>query len=181
MKPRLAEVILVLAALSGSAVAVAEDHGAMDHRMHMANMGEDAREAVDFPAPMRQHMLANMRGHLQALSAILSAMAAGKYVEAADIADEKLGLGSPGAQGCQPGDDKPTAVPMQGGMDMDNMMGQFMPAGMRKAGLAMHQSASDFATVARKGIDAGGAGPASAALAQLTQQCVACHAAYRLR
>ncbi|MDE3009552.1 MAG: hypothetical protein KGI67_01565 [Pseudomonadota bacterium] len=115
----------------------------MDHRLHMAAMGEDARGAIDFPAPMPQHMLANMRGHLQALSGILSAMAAGNYAEAAQLADEKLGLASPGAEGCQAGGGKGSAMPMSSTSDMDGMMAQFMPEGMRKAGLAMHQSASD--------------------------------------
>ncbi len=43
-------------------------------------------------------------------------------------------------------------------------MAQFMPEGMRKLGLAMHQSASDFGTEAPKAAKTGDGRPASAAL-----------------
>jgi cytochrome c556 len=65
---------------------------------------------------------------------------------------------------------------------MDHQMAEFMPEGMRNLGLEMHKSASVFAAEAMKTAKPGGSDKkALAALAQLTQQCVACHGAYRLQ
>ncbi len=64
---------------------------------------------------------------------------------------------------------------------MEQIMAQFMPEGMRKLGLAMHQSASDFGTEAPKAAKTGDGRPASAALAHMTQQCAACHSAYKVQ
>ncbi len=61
------------------------------------------------------------------------------------------------------------------------MMAQFMPEGMRKLGLAMHESASEFAMEAKNSAKSGDAKPAYAALARVTQQCVACHYTYSLQ
>jgi mono/diheme cytochrome c family protein len=63
---------------------------------------------------------------------------------------------------------------------MEQMMSQSMPAGMRAAGLAMHQAASQFSAEARAAARSRDAGKAFAALSKVTQQCVACHSAYRV-
>ena len=39
----------------------------------------DTRQHVEMPAPMRNHMLANMRDHLAALGDIQAALAAGRF------------------------------------------------------------------------------------------------------
>src|SRR4030065_1916540 len=41
----------------------------------------DPRQLVGMPAPMREHVLANMRDHLVAMGEIQAALAAGKYNE----------------------------------------------------------------------------------------------------
>ena len=59
-------------------------------------------------------------------------------------------------------------------------MAQMMPEGMRTIGTAMHKAASQFAIAV---VDAGtddDLKPALAALSKITQQCVACHSAYRM-
>jgi cytochrome c556 len=56
-----------------------------------------------------------------------------------------------------------------------------MPEGMQAAGTAMHRSASRFALEAQNSSASGDARPAMAALATLTQACVACHAGYKFK
>lgn len=169
----------ILAALTGSVAA--QDHDMMNHSVHMGAVGDDGRQLVNFPSQVRQHLLANMRNHLDALSGILAALAEGDYGKAGQIADARLGLDSPAAAGCKVGPDSPDKRKMSGPMDMKQMMARYMPESMRKVGLAMHQSASDFAVAAAKTAKTGDGKPTYAALARVTQQCVACHSAYRVQ
>jgi cytochrome c556 len=169
----------ILAAVTSSAAA--QDHNMMNHSMPMSTAGEDSRQLVNFPSQMRQHFLANMRNHFGALSGILTALADGEYGKAGAIADARLGLDSPSAAACKAGSDKPDKRKMSGRTDMRQMMAQYMPDDMREFGLAMHQSASDFATVAARAAKSGDAKRTYAALARLSQQCEACHSAYRVR
>lgn len=167
--------------LAGSLAAHADDHVMMDHRVRMAAMNADGRQLVDFPAEMREHILSNMRDHLNAVSEIMAAMSTGAYADAAKIAKTRLGMDSPAAESCKAPGASSGASRMSQPMSMHQMMAQFMPEGMRKAGLAMHQAASDFAAEAGKAEKSGDAKPAYAALARATQQCTACHAAYRVQ
>lgn len=173
-------VFIAAAALVGSVAAQAGDHDRPEHHRHMAGTGGDPRQAVDFPPEMREHTLTNMRDHLLALSDILTAMAGARYAEAARIADARLGMASPSAEGCRdeargggPQMSKPAA--------MDRQMAEFMPEGMRQAGLEMHRAASAFAAEASKSGKTANAKPALAALSRVTERCAACHAAYRLQ
>ncbi|MCB1756868.1 MAG: hypothetical protein KDJ38_15195 [Gammaproteobacteria bacterium] len=123
-----------------------------------ASMAEDdARQLVEFPEMMQQHMLANMRDHLAAINEILDQMAKGRLEEAADIAETRLGLSSLEAHGA-------------------SHMAGLMPEGMRNAGTEMHSAASQFALRAQEG----DALIAYGALPSVTAACVACHAAYRV-
>jgi len=56
-----------------------------------------------------------------------------------------------------------------------------MPPGMRDIGTAMHRSASRFAVEAQSASVSNDVRPALAALGTVMQQCVACHATYRLQ
>ena len=58
---------------------------------------------------------------------------------------------------------------------------QFMPPGMQSAGTAMHRAASQFAIVAKDASVTGDLQGSLAALAKVSQTCVACHAAYRIQ
>jgi hypothetical protein len=122
----------------------------------------DSRQAVAFPAPMRDHILANMRDHLLALQQIQQALADGAYDRAADVAERRLGMTSLEAHGA-------------------HESAKFMPEAMQAIGTGMHRAASRFAVAAADAGASGNARPALAALAQVTQQCVACHAAYRVK
>ena len=171
---------LAIVALSGGMPAIAQDHMHMDHQMHMAALAGDGREVVNFPPEMRAHTLANMRDHLEALSEILTAMSGAKYADAARIADGRLGMESPSAEGCK-GEAPAGAPQMSRPASMDHQMSQFMPEGMRMIGLEMHKSASAFAAEARKASKTGNGKPALAALSRVTQQCAACHSAFKVQ
>lgn len=174
-------------AMTFGAVAYAEapthpidDIKHMQHMEQAASFGGDTRQEVNFPPEMRQHTLANMRDHLEALSEILSKMSAGQYDKAAEVASDRLGMDSPSAEGCK-GDASTDKPQMSKPAGMDHQMGQFMPEGMRNIGLAMHQAASEFAVEANKASKTGNPKQVLAALSKVTQRCTACHTAYRVR
>jgi len=145
------------------------------HMSHMAMMSQapDARQLLDFPPPMRQHMLSQMRGHLAAIAEILTALSTGDNHKAAEIAETRLSLKSPGAAACQPSPDA-AASPMAA------MMAAHMPEEMRGLGYAMHEAAGRFAQAAAKTQSPADSQALLAALGEVTQRCTACHAAYRL-
>lgn len=173
MSNKLIATILTLA-LSGN-IALAQEHQHMAHQKPMTTVISDGRQLVEFPAEMRQHTLANMRDHLHVLSEILLALSSGQYAQAARIADARLGLDSPSAEGCK--NDGSASKPA----NMEHRMAQFMPEEMRKIGAAMHASASAFALEAKQAAKSKNAKPALTALSRVTQQCTACHAAYKLQ
>ncbi len=69
-----------------------------------------------------------------------------------------------------------SSLPVHGAADV----APHMPAGMQKIGTALHQAASRFAVEAQNASVSNDVRPALAALSTVMQQCVACHAAYRL-
>ena len=116
---------------------------------------------VRFPDMMRTHILANMRDHLLALAEIQEQLARGSYDKASEIAEQRLGMSSLGLHGAHD-------------------VAKLMPQGMQAAGTAMHRSASQFAIVAKDAAVTGDFKGSLAALARVSQTCVACHAAYRI-
>jgi len=184
---------LVLAALASVALlqpihaAGSQDGSAgapamMDHTLpghdQMDMSSADGRELVHFPPQMRTHMLGNMRDHVETLGGILHALAAADYDGAAKIAIEHLGLDSPSAAACKP---KAANAAPPAPDSMDAMMALYMPEQMRAIGLAMHTSASEFAAVAARATATHDSKAAVEALSRVTQNCVACHAGYRLQ
>lgn len=121
---------------------------------------EDARQLVNMPAPMVQHMLGNMRDHLLALTEIQQSLGKGEFLQAGEIAEKRIGMSSLNSHGAA-------------------HMAKFMPTPMQDIGTAMHQAASRFAKVAQESSVDGNALRAIDALSDITRQCVACHAAYR--
>jgi len=116
----------------------------------------DNREAVKLPDMMKTHMLGNMRDHLLALHEIQLALARGEFDKAGDIAEQRIGMSSLISHNA-------------------SHMAPFMPKGMQAIGTEMHHAASRFTLITQesdlmKSLDA---------LTKVTQQCVACHAAYR--
>jgi hypothetical protein len=123
---------------------------------------DDGRHAVEMPEMMKSHELANMRDHLLTLSEIQSALAMGKYEAAADLAEKRLGMSSLEAHGA-------------------SHMAGFMPKEMQEIGDNMHRAASRFAVVAQDAQVTRDLPRTLRALSEVTQQCVTCHAGYRLK
>ncbi len=118
----------------------------------------DTRELVQLPEMMQQHMMTNMRDHLVAINEILVSMANDKLDQAAEIAENRLGMSSLSSHGA-------------------SHMAPFMPEGMRSAGTSMHRAASRFALK----VEEGDLLPAYNALSKITSACIACHSSYRIR
>ncbi len=155
MRPKPSFLVLALA-VAGCGTLPAGEHA------HHAAPAADARQAIDFPEPLRTHTLANMRDHLAALQEIQQALGEGAPDRAAQVAENRLGM---------------TSLRSHGAHDV----AKFMPAGMQALGSQMHRAASRFALEAGNAGATGEMKPALAALAAVTAQCVACHAAYRMK
>jgi hypothetical protein len=123
----------------------------------LAAVADDGRELVRLPDMMKEHMLANMRDHLAALHEIQAALATGHLDQAGDIAEHRIGMSSLEAHNAA-------------------HMAPFMPKGMREIGNEMHHAASRFAITTQEG----DLPKALGALAKITQQCILCHAGYRV-
>jgi hypothetical protein len=155
------------AGVDGSAAA-ADMSGHDQHHAQMAGAAqpmaatEDSRLLVKYPEPLRIQTLANMRDHLATLGAIQDALARGSFDQASDLAERRLGMSS---------------LEMHGAHEV----AMYMPKDMQDAGTAMHRAASRFAIAARDASATGDMRPALAALAQVSQTCVSCHAAYRIQ
>lgn len=117
----------------------------------------DERQKVDLPDMMRQHMLANMRDHLMTLNEIHTLLGRGELDKAGDVAEARIGMSSMIAHNAA-------------------HMAPYMPKEMQAIGTEMHHAASRFAMTAKEG----DLKAAVAALSKVTEQCVACHNAYRL-
>src|SRR6476660_9222492 len=156
---------IVLSALAGfgtcySALpARAQDHQ-HDMMVPAATQG-DARLLVKFPEPMRLHTITSMRDHLLALQEIDLALSKSDFDTASRIAEQRLGMSSLELHGA-------------------SHIAPYMPQGMQDIGTQMHRSASRFAVEAHSASVNNDLRPALAALGAVMQQCVACHAAYRL-
>lgn len=121
-------------------------------------VAEDKRQLVQMPERMQNHMLSNMRDHLAAIDEILRLIATDQMDNAADVAEQRLGMSSLKSHGA-------------------SHMAHFMPEEMQRIGTGMHRAASQFALKAQEGEPL----EAYEALNKVTAACVACHSGYRIR
>ena len=121
----------------------------------------DGRQLVQFPEPMRVHTITSMRDHLLALQEIDEALSRNDFDKASRVAEQRLGMSSLELHGAA-------------------HIAPYMPQGMQDIGTQMHRSASRFAVEAQNASVSNDVRPALAALSTVMQQCVACHATYRL-
>jgi len=145
-------------------LALAADEHVHQHmdESHSHAASKEVRLVVKFPAALLQRELAHMREHLAILGQLQVALSKGAYGEAADLAEKNLGMSS---------------LPMHGAQEV----AKYMPQGMRDLGTELHRAASRFALEASNVGATGDVRPAIAALSDVTQRCVACHATYRFR
>ena len=156
--------ILALALATVSAGAYSLFASAQTHEHNAAASApapSDQRQLVKFPEPMRVHTITNMRDHLLALQEIDDALSRNDFDKASRVAEQRLGMSSLELHGA-------------------THMAPYMPQGMQDLGTQMHRSASRFAVEAQNASVSNDVRPALAALSTVMQQCVACHAAYRL-
>ncbi|MDP3694314.1 hypothetical protein [Bradyrhizobium sp.] len=151
--------IVAVVACGGATLADAQHQHRHDSS---APRARDARQFVKFPAALVEHTLANMRDHLLALQEIQTQLGMGQMDVAAKIAETRLGMSSLGLHGAA-------------------HVSRYMPQGMQDAGTAMHRAASRFAITAQDAGVTGDMKPVFAGLADITAQCVGCHASYRLK
>jgi cytochrome c556 len=154
----LALLLSVLGASAFTQIAHAQTH---QHDMVAPAAMTDSRQLVTFPEPMRVHTIANMRDHLLALQEIDEALSKSAFDKASAIAEQRLGMSSLELHGAA-------------------HIAPYMPQGMQDIGTQMHRAASRFAVEAQNASVSNDVRPALAALSTVMQQCVACHAAYRL-
>ena len=119
---------------------------------------DDERMMVELPAPMKTHMLQNMRGHLVVIDQLILLLSEEKLDEASDLAEAELGMSSLNKHGA-------------------SHIAPYYPKGMQQAGTAMHKSASQFARVAQEGDVL----VAFKALRKITAACTGCHAGYKVQ
>ncbi len=123
---------------------------------------QDYRQLVDMPDLPRSLMRSDMQDHLAALNEIIGYLAENNLAAAGETAEKRMGQSTMG---------KHAAIARGQGP------GRFMPNTMQQMGWNMHDSATEFAKVAKGGDQA----KTLAALQQLTSSCVACHMSFRTR
>ncbi|MGA7985670.1 MAG: hypothetical protein WCA01_10870 [Burkholderiales bacterium] len=165
MKKRTYAATIGALVLATSAVAATMDEQQtmpMNHEAMRPSAIPDTRELVHFPPHLLEHEMANMRDHLMTLSRIQDYLAKREFDRAGKLAEQRLGMSSFGLHGA-------------------HEVAPYMPKGMQEAGTAMHRAASRFAIATQKAAIDNDVAGALGALNEVTQACVACHAAYRLR
>lgn len=119
---------------------------------------EDARQFVSMPEQARALMRKDMLDHLSALNEIIAYLASNNLEAAAEVAEKRMGKSSMGKHrgtGMGPG--------------------RYMPLEMRNLGRGMHDAATEFSDITKKG----DLKSAYSALQKITNSCVTCHYSYR--
>lgn len=116
----------------------------------------DDRERILVPAPARNMVLTEMRQMLTSMEGVLSGLAAGDMAAAATAA---------------------RASGMAVAVDVEPEVRALLPDAFVQLGMATHQGFDALAVTLEQAADTRAM---LAELAALTQNCVACHAAYRL-
>jgi len=129
-------------------------HAAMMHStMQQMDPVNDSRIPLGLSPQMKQHQLANMRSHVEAIHDIIGLLAEDKFDEASGVAHNKLGL-----------------TP-----EMKKMCNMFDNADFRTLGLAFHQQADKLADILKKR----NLQQSLRALHKTMTACVQCHATFR--
>jgi len=115
---------------------------------------------VKLPENLHITTLGHMRDHLLALQQITAFLAEHKFTEAADTAEQRLGLSSMQVHGAQD-------------------LAPLLPPAMRMLGHQMHQAASDLAVAARDANEDKQLEPVLKSLAAVESSCVSCHSVFR--
>lgn len=144
--------LLGIALLNGTAfnTFAAEGQGSMQHMMHDTG---DSRTSLNLSPEMKQHQLANMRSHVEAVQSIVGLIAKENFDQAAKVAHSKLGLTD----------------------EMKQMCDMFENADFRKLGMAFHKSGDELGNA----LKTKNTKKSLQALQNTMGYCVKCHATFR--
>lgn len=140
-------IIFLLFLIGGATVA------AMDHEMKHNNPITDERISLNLSPMVKQHQLANMRNHVDAVRRIIAAISKDDFDGASKIASQELGLTE----------------------EMEQMCNRFENQDFREMGLAFHESGDQLA----KMLKTGNVQESLQALNVTMGHCVSCHATFR--
>ena len=129
------------------------NEGKHHHNHHQGMPTVDERISLNLGPAMKQHQLANMRNHLDAVRRVIEAVSTDQFEAASQIASEGLGLTT----------------------RMEGMCNSFENESFRELALTFHKSGDELATV----LKSGDAQKSLQALNETMTFCVTCHATYR--
>lgn len=155
-----AKILLMIIGLLFACHSVQSSEAIDESKQAKESQFKDQRKLVSMPDQARQLMRIDMLDHMAALNEIIAHLATNNLSAAAEVAEKRMGKSSMGkhrATGMGPG--------------------RFMPPEMRSIGWGMHESASEFARIAKQGDQK----KAYSALQKVSTACVACHYTYRTR
>jgi len=142
--------------VTGSAMSQEMKHEGMGHKMmHDMKMGGglDERTSLNLSPMMKQHQLANMRAHLDAVRQIILSLAEEDFDAASVIAAKQLGSNK----------------------KMMKMCNSFENETFKSMGMAFHKSGDELAKTLKKGdLQA-----SLRALNTTMTSCVSCHSSFR--
>jgi hypothetical protein len=120
----------------------------------------DLRSFVEIPEKPLQVLLEDMLDHLAVLNEINHYLVANDLNSAAEVAETGMGQSL-----------------LSKYQDVEMRPGRYMPKEMREIGWELHNAATQFARIARKG----NLQETMVAYHRITSACVACHFSYRVR
>ena len=123
------------------------------HHHHQGMPTVDKRISLNLAPAMKQHQLANMRNHLDAVRRIIEAVSTDQFETASQIASQDLGLTK----------------------RMEGMCNSFDNESFKEMALAFHGSGDELAAV----LKGGDTQKSLQALNETMTYCVNCHATYR--
>ncbi len=132
-----------------------DHHEKMTHQntMHVKQSNADTRVSLNLMPQKKQHQLANMRAHVEAVRTIVGLIAESKFESASEVAYSELGLTE----------------------EMKGMCNSFKNEEFRRLGLAFHKSGNALGEALSKN----NLNQSLRALRNTMNYCVECHAAFR--
>jgi hypothetical protein len=155
--------ILLLTAclLSGALAARAESPAAEPATdLDIELTANDMRKLVEMPEQARDVLREDMLDQFAVLNEIIEFLAVNDLSTAAEVAEHGMGQSL-----------------LRKHQDRDFGPAPYMPEEMRRMGWALHEAASNFALVAKRG----NLQATLLALQKITEACIACHYSYRTR
>jgi hypothetical protein len=123
-------------------------------------MANDMRKLVEMPDQARQVLREDMLDQFAVLNEIVEYLALNNLAAAAELAEDGMGQSL-----------------MRKHQDRDFGPARYMPEEMRRMGWNLHEAASNFSLVAKRG----NLQATLVALQKITEACIACHYSYRTR